>query len=240
MKRSICGLLLSIVLCVSSIVYASDVRIPQSTLYPFRNTIELYDEFSLGGVSSGGIGMLGWTSGSGTIVAAVSEANRYGVINLSTGVVSGTQARINFAVNPAIDPGMATILTWAVRLNTNDANTTVRYGAINSVAASPPADGIYIEKLDADTNWFCVTRAGGTETRTDSTVAVNTSFNTFTYTRNTSGVQFAINYVNVCSVMTTNIPTTFISPIVFLINSAVADKNADIDYFKIQIFGLSR
>jgi len=58
--------------------------------------------------------------------------------------------------------------------------TDLRFGFIGTAtAANPPTDGIYFEKLAADTNWFLVCRKDGappTQTRVDTGVAANNAF----------------------------------------------------------------
>lgn len=208
-----------------------------NALYPYQSRVFLQEEF-LTGNGSGSWGILGWTS-AGTITVQGSEVNRPGLLRIDTGAVSGTQARISYSNSGAIDPGNNHSILWLARLNSNDGNTTLRIGQGNSVASSPPASGIYFEKLDADTNWFCVTRAGGVQTRTDSGVATSTSFVTFFTLRNSSGVFFYLNG-SLVATHTTNIPTQFISPYVFIINSAAASKTVDVDYFEMKIFNLVR
>lgn len=220
---------------------ASDLSIPESTLYPYKGMIELQDDWLTGTVGVGSMGTLGWTT-SGTVTILNSETNRFGIYRLDTSAVSGTQARLHFPNAASFDPALPHSLVWAVRLNTNDANTTMRFGVQNSANGNPPAHGIYFEKLDADTNWFCVTRAANvqTGTRIDSGVAVSTNFITGAYTRNSSGVQFSLDGVSVCGLLTANIPTVFITPEGFIINSAVASKTFDVDYFQLKIVGIVR
>lgn len=222
----------------SFFAYGSDFQTQPSTLYPFQSTIELQDEFATGIASSGNVGNLGWNT-TGTVTAAVSVANRIGLYNLSTTAVSGTVARINWFANNIIDPAAPTQAMFVFRANHNDANTTLRVGSVANLSANPPDNGIYFEKLDADTNWFCVTRSAAVQTRTDSGIAVSTSFVNLTYKRNSSGAIFFIDKTQVCS-QSTNIPTTFLSPIFFIINSAAAAKTMDVDYFQIRIDGLTR
>lgn len=232
-------LLTLLVVLFAGSALASDLTIPQSTLYPYKNSIEMQDDFLTGTTTTGSVGALGWSS-AGTLSVQNGEANRMGIFRFDTTAVAATQARLSFPAGTSLDPALAHTIIWAFRVNTNDANTTVRVGAQANVNADPPGHGIFLEKLAADTNWFCVTRALGVQTRTDSTVAVNTNFTTMTYTRNSSGVQFNLDGVNICSVMTTNIPTTFISPEIFMINAAAAAKNFDVDYFQFKIFGIVR
>ena len=235
-------LFLGLLILAPYLAFASDIAQQQSTLYPFRTTIELQDEFTSGSTGNGTTGNLGFGTANGTTTGQASVANRIGIIRRDTSAVSGTIAVIflNSTTSTAINPANVHRVVWVDRLNTNDANTTVRIGSINSVTVSPPAEGIFLEKLDADTNWFCVTRAAGVQTRTDSTIAVTTNFAIFSYTANSSGVQFSIDNVNVCGLQTTNIPTVFINPATQIVNSAAASKTIDMDYFQLQIFGLGR
>ena len=233
--------LLTLIVCMlmSSTVWADSITVPQSTLYPYQNTIELQDEFLSGTTSSPG--SLGFSLLGGTTTLLTSVTNRLGIYRRdTTAVISTVTAIFLYNSGLAVDPSNSSQLTWIVRLNTNDVNTTIRIGTMNAVNGNPPTHGNYLEKLDADTNWFCVTRAGGVQTRVDSTVAVTTNFDTFNRTTNSSGVQFNINNVNVCSVITTNIPTTFVVPAVHIINSAAASKTFDVDYFQLRILGLVR
>lgn len=225
----------------SFLAFGSDLQTQQNPLYPYRSSIFLQEEFLGGSTASNSIGALGWNAANGTVSNLAGETNRFGIIRRDTSAVSGTVATlaINSGSAAATDPSLSHRILFASRLNTNDANTTVRIGALNSPALSPPANGIYFEKLDADTNWFCITRTGGVETRTDSTIAVNTSFNTFEYSRNSSGVQFRINNSLVCT-HTTNITATFINPGLHIVNSAAAAKTIDTDYAQIIFTGLSR
>lgn len=237
--QSIIAFLLSfIVPCQVQVVWSSDIRTQQSNLFPYRSVSFYQDDFNTGTTTNGNIGSIGWQA-VGTITNLASEINRPGIIRFDTGAVLGTAARVHFSSSSAFEGSLPHIINLAVRLNTNDANTTTRIGSSSSVGANPPTGGIYIEKLDTDTNWFCITRSAAVQTRTDSGIAVSTSFITSSYRRTSSNVQFFINNTLVCT-HTTNVPTTFLSPIVYIINSAAAAKTFDIDYADIQIYGLSR
>lgn len=235
-----------ILLCglpISFLAFGSDMQTQQNPLYPYRSSIFLQDEFASGTTASGQIGELGWNVSAGTTTFPASPfTNRIGILRRDTGAVSGTIATIQ------LYQGSSTFLfgslnqshTFETRLNNNDANTTVRYGVFNAIGANPPTEGIYLEKLDADTNWFCVTRAGAVQTRTDSTVAVNTSFNQFGFVRNSSGVTFTINNSPVCGTHTTNISAAGMNPGAQIINSAAAAKTFDFDYYQLIVTGFSR
>jgi len=240
MKKTVVWFML---LCLGVVwpALASDVSQPQSVLYPFKNSIMVQEDFLNGINTAGQIGSLGFTTAGGLETAIVGSANRFGIIQVDTSAVINTVASM-FLNNPGtlILPANDHSVLWVSQLNTNDANTLVRIGAFESPIGNPPADGIYFEKLAADTNWFCVTRAAGVQTRTDSTVAVGTAYKNFKYTRNSSGVQFTLDQTNVCSVMTTNIPTLGLRATVELFNSAAASKTLDNDYFELRISGITR
>lgn len=230
----ICGLPFSF------LAFGSDLQTQQNPLYPFQSSVYVSDDFISGLNTNGTTGALGWIINGGTTTNLASVAGRPGLLQKNTSgafptiaqlVTSGTSSVLDAASNHSI--------LFVARLNTNDANTTIRIGAANAFSANPPADGIFLEKLDADTNWFCVTRSGGVQTRTDSGTAITTNFTNFSYTRNSSGVLFTIGNTLVCT-NTTNITTAQIAPGLHIVNSAAASKTVDIDYFRLIITGLTR
>jgi len=225
---------------LASIGLCSDPQVLESPLYPYQSSIELQDEFTSGTGVTGFVGNLGWGVGNGTTSILTSEVNRPGIYRRDTSAVSGTitttnlypHSSANFAAN------LPHRVVFIVRLNNNDADTLLRVGIGNSTAGNPPGTGIYFEKANADTNWFCVTESGGV-TRTDSGVAVNTSFNTFEYRRLSASVEFYLNGSRVCT-NTTNLSSSLSNPFVQIINNAAASKTVDIDYFQLQLSGLTR
>ena len=221
----------------NTIAFGSDFQQRQTTIYPYQSTIEMQDDFIFGTSSSGNIGELGWNA-AGTLSANVPVAGRPGVLRLDTSAISGTTARINAFGNSQYTPSMNLSTTFIFRLNTNDANTTVRHGSAD-IWAGAIARGVYFEKLDADTNWFCITRNAAVETRINSGIAINTSFNTYSIKANSTSVSFIINNALVCT-NTTNIPTTEIGPGLQITNSAAASKTIDVDYFQILLTRLAR
>lgn len=239
MKR----LLLSLAVCVSlitaTITQSSELQTRKGVLYPPQSSIIIQEEFISGGTTSGQIGAYGFGATSNTGIASI--ANRPGIFRTTTSAVSGTIGRMQLysSTSNALFPDNQHEVLWIVRLNTNDANTTVRIGSMNSTTASPPSVGIYFEKLDADTNWFCVTNSAA-ETRTDSGVAVDTNFNVFKYTRNSTGVTYEINRVPVCGTHTADITSSYVVPSTQIINSAAAEKTLDHDYFEMKYTGMTR
>lgn len=173
--KHIIGIFIGILSFIIPLVsFSSDFQQQQNPLYPFKSSIFLQEEFLGGSTASNSIGALGWSAANGTVGNLAGETNRYGIIRRDTSAVLGTVATlaINSGAAAATDPTVNHSIMFASRLNTNDANTTVRIGALNSPSISPPANGIFFEKLDADTNWFCVTRSGGVQTRTDSGIEI--------------------------------------------------------------------
>lgn len=235
--------LLAVVFMLLSQSYgiASEIETLQSTLYPYKSQIVLQDEFISGNTTSNQMGKLGWFFSNGTTTQLASETNRPGILRRDTGAGAGTVATTYlYGSSNSLLGSTIHDITWMVRLNNNDANTTQRVGVANSVfGISPPDGGIYFEKLDGDTNWFCVTRSATVETRADSGIAVNTSFNTFRYQRLASSVVFSINNTVVCT-NTTNIPSVHLTAFTLIVNSAAASKTMDHDYFQIRITSLTR
>jgi len=224
---------------ISFLAFGSDLQTQQNPGYPSGSMLLIQEDFLTGTSVSAQIGTHGWNS-AGTISNRPGETNRPGIIRVDTGGVSGAIARINGLGSDNFIPDQNHSVMAYYRLNTNDANTTTRIGSGNSFGSVSPSNGIYFEKLDADTNWFCVARSGGVQTRTDSTIAVNTSFNSFRYVRNSSGVQYFINNTSVCGTISTNIPTTALSPGTTILNSAAASKTLDLDYIEFRMYGLVR
>lgn len=226
---------------LGGIATASDLQQQQSTLYPFRSAVELQDEFLSGVAANGTVGSLGWNIVGGTTAFVASESNRPGILNRDTGAVASTIAWMRLeAIASIIDPATPNKVLFITRFNTVNNQLAARVGGLNSVASNPPADGIYFEKLNADTNWFCVTRSGGVETRTDTGVAVSTNFIALEYSRNSSGVQWKANHASVCTLHTTNIPTVFLQPAIHAINNDAVSKTYDVDYFQMQLTRLTR
>lgn len=239
MKRAI-AVLVALVIAVTS--EASDLTTRKNILYPPQSSVMLQEDFLSGGTTSGAIGALGFSFGGGTVSGIASIANRPGIFRLDTTAVSGTIFRLLPQSTASFFPGnLAHEVIWITRLNNNDANTTVRIGSLNSFIENPPTRGIYFEKLDGDTNWFCVARESATETRVDSGIAVNTNFTTFLYRLTSSGAVFFIdNVATSCGTIATNLPTNMMSTTLQLINSAAASKTLDVDYFQLKLVGMVR
>lgn len=232
LKKTISVVICGIMLCASG-VESSDIQVPQSTLYNYRNTIALQEEFISGTAGTGSIGALGWTATGGTISQGAPETNHPGILRRATSAVINTVALLrNIGSNNAFQGAAQNYqFRWIVRLNQTDADTKLRVGITEYCVADPCTHGIYFEKLGTDTNWTCVTRTSSVETKTDSSVAADTSWHTFHVIRSLSQADFYLDGALVCS-NTTNLPSPTVQLLLdlLLINTAAADKTVDVDY----------
>lgn len=206
------------------------------SFFNYKRVYAIQDDFLMGRNASALVGNIGWTSGAGssTVIGQPSEENAPGIFQLTTTTTINTVARLTFNGAFVMFLSDQMELVSIQRVNNNDSDTTIRIGYGNSTNGNPPNHGIYFEKLTGDTNWFCVTRSGAVETRTDSGVAVNTS--SFVKLKieslaSSQSVVFSIDG-NVVATHTTDIPlSTQLSPFYQIINSVAAAKTMDIDYF---------
>jgi len=243
MKQLILSAIFIVVL--NAIAFGSESEIQRSSLYPYKSQVIFKDEFLSGSTTSGAIGTLGWGFSNGTVSQLPSITNRPGLLRRDTGAGAGTvtSLRLNINTSATFAADMSHDVLWMVRANQNDTDTAVRVGsATPTFTTDPPTDGIYFEKLYADTNWFCITRSASVETRTDSGIAVSTNFITLSYQRvvsPTSSVVFQINGTTVCT-HTATMPTALVSPWTHIVNQAAASKTLDHDYIQFRIYGLTR
>lgn len=212
-------------------VWISDA--PQSG-YNYRSSVFLQDDFVSGATAAGIIGTLGWYTSGGTTNLQNGEANHPGIVRRNTSTTISTLSILALQtgiVSPIVSSTYS--VRWLIRLNTVDANTTVRIGSLSSYSTNPPSDGAYFEKLDADTNWFFVTRQASVQTRTDTGIPVSTSWIELTIHSYGASAWGVINNTTVAT-HTTNI-TTQVHPAIHLINSVAESKTMDVDYCDFQM-----
>lgn len=191
------------------------------------------EDFLGGGTAALQVGTHGWNVVNGGGTALVGESNHPGIMQRHTTATNNTVSTMNARATPSIGtfaPADTFDLRWIFRLNSNDANTTLRIGAANDPSANPPVNGIYLEKLDADTNWFFVTRAASSQTRTATGVATGTGWVHLRTRRvDASTLAFSLNGGSETNV-TATIPTAMLQPHVQIINSAASQKSVDLDF----------
>lgn len=197
-------------------------------------TIYLQDDFMTGGSSQYTFGVLGWAA-YGAILPNLlaAEAGHPGIIQSATGTSNGTN--VGFSLRGSVAFGVLLAaetfdVQFIVRLNTNDSSTLVRVGLGLDPTNNPPANGLYVEKLAADTSWFGVTRASSSQTRTAALAATSTSWVRLRIRRlNSTTIGFSING-GTETTATATIPTTGLAPFVQIINAAASNKTIDVDY----------
>jgi len=205
--------------------------------YDYRTTCYLRDEFFGGAPASGSIGDLGWNTNGGSIAQGGGTTNEPGFYTLATGGSSATTATIYTQGSASVFAPGTFDLVWRVRLNTVDTNTAAHIGMQDSVTTVAPTNGHYFQKLDADTNWFAVSRAAGAQvgTRTDTGIAIDTAFIAFRIVRTASArADFYINGVLVAS-HSANIHAANTNTVVGIVNSAAANKTISIGYFSMTV-----
>jgi hypothetical protein len=214
------------------------------TFTPFdpKTTVYVTDDFLV--IPSAGqqyVGDLGWRY-NGAFSGPTPVLNHPGVIQMDTGTTSGTFASL--AANPNGGIMRVDEATWdclfIARLGQSDVNTTFRCGLAGSANALP-SNGVYFEKLDADTNWFACTRASNVSTRTDMGQATNTNWRRLRV-RRISGTQYGFTIDNGTEVvLTSGYPTagTALGPMIQIVNSAAVTKYYQIDFFSMTV-GVTR
>jgi hypothetical protein len=195
------------------------------------------DDFVSFGSTSVGVGELGWVGGNGSAAGNVNAAGHPGICSRSTGTTAGTYTymRLDSTAGGNLLPTELFDTTWVLRLGSSDTDTTLRFGLGADATADPPNNGIYVEKLYADTSWFGVTRAGAVQSRT-----ADTNWHRVRIRRiNGSTIGFSVDG-GVEVTLTTNVPVAGVNPFFAVINQSTVSKQLDIDYFTLRMTGIDR
>lgn len=205
-------------------------------------TMDIIDDFLGGAGSSGQIGALGWNMAGGTATGVQSEASHPGILrrdtSASSGIIAYTRQLVTTAAHPLLGSDSFD-LTFVFRLNTNDANTTVRLGLSSDYTTLTPTSGIYLEKVDADTSWFGVTRAT-TQNRTAALAAVDTGWHKVRIRRiDSATIGFTLDALAEVAA-TGTVPVAGMQPGTQISNSAAASKTLDHDLIRLIVTGLVR
>lgn len=132
----------------------------------------IWDDFLSGASVSNYVGALGWywvsAAGSGAFIAG--ETNHPGIFRVTVGAAGAGNMYTNGSTWMATFADIFSS-TYIVRIATGANPLRMRIGPSADPSANPPADGVYFEHLQGDTNWFAVTRGTGAETRTDTGIA---------------------------------------------------------------------
>jgi hypothetical protein len=223
----------------------------RSTMVPDERSVFIErDDFDRGGTTSGTIGAWRWDLLGGTAARIDTENNHNGILRIDTGAVSGTVAGIGLGVASGV--GLHLVgdnfwFTFVTRLSQADATATIRIGlfAPGQESAVQPTDGIYFEKLPTDVNWWGVCRKAGTQTRSDTGVAVTTGFAKLQMRKRTQAdIGFAVgdilNGFETGDVGTPNAPLMALNLALQVRNGLAASKTMDVDLVQSHITGMDR
>lgn len=211
----------------------------------YRHEFYAHDDFfGLSYGSGATTAEMGWilsSAGTSGFAGKASELGHPGLFTLSTGATSATVAGMTCFANGVGMLHVDDLFDFMVvmRLNNNDTDTQVRVGLFTATG-DPSSNGIYFEKLYADTNWQAVTRYGATQTRA-AMAAVSTSWVTLRVRRYAANdIRFSIDG-GAETKNTTNVPTGLSLNLSLQIkNQAASSKTMDIDFTELWIPGLSR
>lgn len=202
-------------------------------------------------------GQHGWTVLGGTVAAIPSEAAHGGIMRITTGTVDETLAGISLP-NAGVLPAEGFWATFIFRFNsTLDTSVVYRVGLADAPGDDPPANGLYIEKAEADTKWWAVCRASGSETRaalpkrdigTNSWVDADTASGSWMRVQilrrasSTPSIAFVQNdLINAQGeAMFSNIPNAVLYPFFMVKNKTTTSKTLDADLFQLHTIGLER
>ena len=189
-----------------------------------------------------GLGELPWVDSSvgGTTPEGNGFLNAPGIRDLITGAVANNKAVLSTSgTKIEFDPAQIFEVMWRFA-STIDANTKVRVGlcAAGTQANDPPSDGIWIENISGEANYFAVCRNGGVQTRASGIgSAVSGAYNRFRMRRVSTGIGFMNMRSNTVTndadlaTITTNIPTVSLVAFAQIITAAAASKTCNLEYF---------
>jgi len=149
------------------------------------------------------------------IVAACSPVASTGKMRMTTGATSGNGCALTGwrqATNGHDFFQLQNVQTIYFTIDpVQTTSVTLRVGISGAGSTSPPTQSVYLEHLSTDTNWFLVTCtspcSGGTQTRTDTTVALAPGAQSFIMTIATGTVSvYQPGNSTAKATNTTNIP----------------------------------
>lgn len=206
------------------------------------------EEFIGSSSTSVNIGTHGWNvtgAGASYSVAFAPITGHPGVGRLATGATSGNTATLHMrtAGQDVFDSDDNFDMTWIFRTDKNGgalASTLYRVGLGNNCTSFPPADGMWMEKLTTDTNWFFVTRSASTETRTDSGVAMaDLTWYRLRIRRSSGTITFTLDAGSNVD-HTTNVTSAAACPFAQISTAENVAKRLEPDYWDLAVTGLTR
>jgi len=226
--------------------------------FNFHKEAFLFDDFPADNGVTGQIGSFGWQKTATAIVLGTTPINNdVSIENLNSGAVANqnnsiylnTQGVFNYDTTFNPNYTVTTQARWYTEGGAQGFHgATYRFGwVVNPPPVSPPSAWYGVEVLTTDDNWFCVSKVGGLQTRTDTGVAVNADpvefFDRIKLTMTPTQLTCSINESTPVTV-TTNLFSAagFAGSVAIqVVNNATAtNKGFELDYVAIDILGITR
>jgi len=197
------------------------------------------DDFWGGSTETGEVGGVGWSFSNGSIVLTASEQNHPGVIIRRSGTSANQVASLYLSstTNTVFRFDEFKYCTFVLSNVTTGSDFRIRAGLTVDAASETPANAIYLERLHGDTNWFVVTRASSSETRTDTGIAMSNGWIRVNIRRISHGnILFELNGYKTVS-HTTNImaASTNVAPFAHIVPTTTSARDMKIDYFSLSL-----
>lgn len=203
------------------------------------------DDFEPGS-ETGELGSLGWSFTTGTITKLDGIADHPGIVRFN-GTTTANQVR-SFHLTNAIGDQVCrfdeidTIYAVIREAAAGQTDLTWQVGFMERMGNTAPAHGCYLEIKPADSNYFLVTRNGGTENRVDTGIARGSTWIKVRIRRiSATSVGYKVN--NAAEVVvTSNIPDAADTMVFGMqhAQSGTGARNVDIDFYSYKLRPLNR
>ena len=171
------------------------------------------DDFFGGDLQSGSIGDLGWKANNMNMFGLPAQPNHPGVVGsyLLNGIGS---LELSNVIGPPILGSYYFDVTFIAMMIINNTNVGFKVGLMSAPDTDPFSDGLYIEKAKADTSFFGTARSSSIESRINTGIVANATWNSFRIRRiNDTTIGFSLNYGQVPEVtLSSNIPLVGLKP----------------------------
>lgn len=203
------------------------------------------DDFVWMSSENGEAGELTWGFTNGSFNAVAPQANHPGVAERrssnTTNQVSSMFSNV-IGSNPSIRFDQMDTLYWIIQPQQTNADFNIRFGLFSNVTTNTPTDGVYFERLAADTSWFGVSRASSVETRTAALATFDTNWIKLRIRRiDASTVGFAVNG-GAETTLTTDIPAGATDLVIGLhiMPTAGVTRFVYLDFFSLKLLAQTR
>jgi len=214
-----------------------------SRIDPTNSTITV-DEFEFASTETGEIG-LGWGFTNGTFNLVNPEAGHPGTCRRTSTAVIGAVASVfpgGGGATPTHRFDQIDEQVWIIKPVTADTDYDLRFGWSSDFTSAAAPNAVYFEKLTTDTNWFGVSRTGGSQTRVDTGVAFAAGWFKLRLRRiDASTIGFSINGGSE-STITSTIPaaTTVLLFGFHIIPQSANARSVDADWYGHRLVAQSR